>query len=121
MNGKGQLCDKYRAWLLLVTNVLAFSSADKRPALVCVDPAGISSMFFYHASIIIHDIFRTNRTDPNKSDTSSYLDLAPLYGSSLKDQLEIRTMQGGKLKADTFHEKRLLGQRAGGQCHAGPL
>lgn len=49
----------------------------------------------------------------NKSDTSSYLDLAPLYGSSLKDQLEIRTMKEGKIKPDTFHEKRLLGQPAG--------
>lgn len=77
------------------------------------NPAGISSMFFYHASIIIHDIFRTSRTDMNKSDTSSYLDLAPLYGSSLRDQLEIRTMKEGKLKPDTFHEKRLLGQPAG--------
>ncbi|OHW97456.1 linoleate diol synthase [Colletotrichum incanum] len=77
------------------------------------NPAGISSMLFYHASIIIHDIFRTNRTDMNKSDTSSYLDLAPLYGSSLKDQLEIRTMKEGRLKPDTFHERRLLGQPAG--------
>ncbi|KAF4461846.1 hypothetical protein FALBO_11355 [Fusarium albosuccineum] len=77
------------------------------------NPAGISSMLFYHAAIIIHDIFRTNRTDGNKSDTSSYLDLAPLYGSSLRDQLEIRTMKEGKLKPDTFHEKRLLGQPAG--------
>ncbi|KAG9253116.1 linoleate diol synthase, partial [Emericellopsis atlantica] len=75
--------------------------------------AGLSSMLFYHASIIIHDIFRTRRTDMNKSDTSSYLDLAPLYGSSLTDQLEIRTMVEGKLKPDTFHEKRLLGQPAG--------
>ncbi|KAL2753091.1 hypothetical protein ACRALDRAFT_2044747 [Sodiomyces alcalophilus JCM 7366] len=75
--------------------------------------AGISSMLFYHASIIIHDIFRTSRTDMNKTDTSSYLDLAPLYGSSLKDQLEVRTMKHGKLKPDTFHEKRLLGQPAG--------
>ncbi|KAI9146726.1 Psi-producing oxygenase A [Paramyrothecium foliicola] len=77
------------------------------------NPAGISSMLFYHASIIIHDIFRTSRTDMNKSDTSSYLDLAPLYGSSLRDQLAIRTMKEGKLKPDTFHEKRLLGQPAG--------
>ncbi|SPO03647.1 related to linoleate diol synthase [Cephalotrichum gorgonifer] len=77
------------------------------------NPAGISAMLFYHASIIIHDIFRTNREDMNKSDTSSYLDLAPLYGSSLRDQLEIRTMKGGRLKPDTFHEKRLLGQPAG--------
>ncbi|KAJ6137471.1 Cytochrome P450 [Penicillium samsonianum] len=72
------------------------------------NPAGISSMLFYHASIIIHDIFRTSRTDMNKSDTSSYLDLAPLYGSSLRDQLKIRTMKGGLLKPNTFHEKHLL-------------
>ncbi|KAI1259137.1 heme peroxidase [Xylariaceae sp. FL1019] len=77
------------------------------------NPAGISSMLFYHASIIIHDIFRTNRTDMNKSDTSSYLDLAPLYGSSLRDQVEVRTMKEGKLKPDTFHEKRLIGLPAG--------
>ncbi|TWU70930.1 hypothetical protein ED733_001561 [Metarhizium rileyi] len=77
------------------------------------NPEGISSMLFYHASIIIHDIFRTSRTDMAKSDTSSYLDLAPLYGSSLRDQLKIRTMSEGKLKPDTFHEKRLLGQPAG--------
>lgn len=77
------------------------------------NPAGISSMLFYHASVIIHDIFRTNRTDTNRSDTSSYLDLAPLYGSSLKDQLEIRTMKEGKLKPDTFHERRLIGQPPG--------
>ena len=75
--------------------------------------AGVSSMLFYHASIIIHDIFRTNRADTNISDTSSYLDLAPLYGSSLKEQLAIRTMKEGKLKPDTFAEKRLIGQPPG--------
>jgi linoleate 10R-lipoxygenase len=80
---------------------------------VNVNEAGLSSMLFYHAAIIIHDIFRTRRTDMNKSDTSSYLDLAPLYGSSLTDQLEIRTMKEGKLKPDTFHENGLLGQPAG--------
>ncbi|KAK1246403.1 hypothetical protein MKX08_000205 [Trichoderma sp. CBMAI-0020] len=77
------------------------------------NPAGLSAMLFYHATIIIHDIFRTSRTDGNKNDASSYLDLAPLYGSSLSDQLEIRTMKEGKLKPDTFSEKRLLGQPPG--------
>ncbi|KKY15413.1 putative prostaglandin g h synthase 2 cyclooxygenase pgh2 cox2 [Diplodia seriata] len=77
------------------------------------NPAGISSMLFYHATIIIHDIFRTNRFDNNISDTSSYLDLAPLYGSSLEDQLKIRTMEKGLLKPDTFHERRLIGQPPG--------
>ncbi|GLA37646.1 hypothetical protein AnigIFM63309_004597 [Aspergillus niger] len=77
------------------------------------NPAGISSVLFYHASIIIHDVFCTNWRDPNISDTSSYLDLAPLYGSSYEDQLRVRTMQRGMLKPDTFHEKRLLGQPPG--------
>lgn len=77
------------------------------------NPAGISSFLFYHATIIIHDIFRTNRLDPTISDTSSYLDLAPLYGSSLADQEKIRTFKGGLLKPDTFHEKRLLAQPPG--------
>ncbi|KAK8256469.1 hypothetical protein IWZ00DRAFT_541955 [Phyllosticta capitalensis] len=62
---------------------------------------------------IFADIFRTNRFDNNKSDTSSYLDLAPLYGSSLEDQLAIRTMERGLLKPDTFHERRLIGQPPG--------
>ncbi|PHH86123.1 hypothetical protein CDD83_10692 [Cordyceps sp. RAO-2017] len=77
------------------------------------NPAGISSMFFYHASIIIHDVFRTSPADGSRVETSSYLDLAPLYGSSLRDQLEVRTLRGGKLKPDAFHERRLLGQPVG--------
>ncbi|KAI5926181.1 heme peroxidase [Camillea tinctor] len=85
----------------------------RKPGEFKENPAGLSSVLFYHASIIIHDIFRTNRLDPNISDTSSYLDLAPLYGSSLEDQLKVRTMERGLLKPDTFHEKRLLGQPPG--------
>ncbi|TVY84743.1 Psi-producing oxygenase A [Lachnellula suecica] len=77
------------------------------------NPAGISAMLFYHATIIIHDVFRTSRKDANISDTSSYLDLAPLYGSSMEDQVAIRTMSEGLLKPDTFHEIRLLGQPPG--------
>ncbi|KAF2177884.1 prostaglandin G/H synthase 2/cyclooxygenase 2, pgh2/cox2 [Zopfia rhizophila CBS 207.26] len=77
------------------------------------NPAGLSSVLFYHATIIIHDIFRTSRKDHNISDVSSYLDLAPLYGSSFEDQMKVRTMERGLLKPDTFHEKRLLGQPPG--------
>lgn len=54
------------------------------------------------------DVFRTNRKDANISDTSSYLDLAPLYGSSQADQDKIRTFTNGEIKPDTFSEKRLL-------------
>jgi len=72
------------------------------------NPGGISSMLLYHASIITHDIFHTNRKDGDISETSSYLDLAPLYGSNQDQQNKVRTRIGGQLKPDTFHEKRLL-------------
>lgn len=59
------------------------------------------------------DIFRSNRHDSNISDTSSYLDLAPLYGSSVADQAKIRTFRNGMLKPDTYFEERLLAQPPG--------
>lgn len=71
-------------------------------------PNRISSMLFYLASIIIHDCFKTNRSDYNLSDTSSYLDLAPLYGSSWEEQKRMRTFKNGKIKPDCFSETRLL-------------
>ncbi|KAL8897030.1 MAG: hypothetical protein Q9207_007419, partial [Kuettlingeria erythrocarpa] len=77
------------------------------------NPAGLNSMLFYHATIIIHDIFRTNRRDANISDTSSYLDLSPLYGRNQEVQDTVRTFEDGKLKPDTFAEERLLGQPPG--------
>ncbi|KAL8711250.1 MAG: hypothetical protein Q9220_004395 [cf. Caloplaca sp. 1 TL-2023] len=77
------------------------------------NPAGINSMLFYHATIIIHDIFRTNRRDANISDTSSYLDLSPLYGRNQETQNSVRTFKDGLLKPDTFAEERLLGQPPG--------
>lgn len=72
-------------------------------------PNKISSMLFYLASIIIHDIFRTDHYDFNISNTSSYLDLAPLYGSNQQEQDTVRTFKDGKLKPDCFSEKRILG------------
>jgi len=71
-------------------------------------PNKISSMLFYLASIIIHDLFRTDHQNMFNSKTSSYLDLSPLYGSNLKEQLQMRTRFDGKLKADCFSESRLL-------------
>lgn len=50
-----------------------------------------------------------NHADFNQSDTSSYLDLAPLYGSVEEEQKLVRTFKDGKLKPDCFSEKRLLG------------
>lgn len=97
-------------------------------------PQKISSMLFYLATIIIHDLFRTVRwpfltaflsvsyfrvalvlimtkdhDDFNNSLTSSYLDLAPLYGSNQDEQDLVRTFKDGLLKPDCFSEKRILG------------
>ena len=77
--------------------------------------SGLSSMLIYHATIIIHDIFRTNEQDKNISDTSSYLDLSPLYGFNEETQRKVRDEKYklGLLKPDTFAEDRLLRQSPG--------
>lgn len=41
--------------------------------------------------------------------TSSYLDLSPLYGNNKVEQMAVRTFKDGKLKADCFSSKRILG------------
>ena len=61
----------------------------------------------------IQDIFRSNKDDRNISDTSSYLDLTPLYGRSRSHQEAVRLMQKGLLKPDSFAEERLLMQPPG--------
>jgi hypothetical protein len=71
-------------------------------------PNQISSVLFYMAAIITHDIFCTNSKDNTISDTSSYLDLSPLYGKNGDEQKLIRTFKDGKLKPDCFSEKRTL-------------
>jgi cytochrome P450 len=71
-------------------------------------PNRISSMLFYLASIIIHDLFKTNHQDFRISDTSSYLDLSPLYGSDGAEQKRMRTFKDGKIHPDSFSETRLL-------------
>ncbi|KAF5017298.1 hypothetical protein F66182_10796 [Fusarium sp. NRRL 66182] len=80
------------------------------------NPNNVSSILWYWATIIIHgivDLFWTNSKDPNQNDSSSYLDLAPLYGSTEKDRDSIRTFKDGKLKPDCFADKRLIGNPPG--------
>jgi linoleate 8R-lipoxygenase / 9,12-octadecadienoate 8-hydroperoxide 8R-isomerase len=71
-------------------------------------PNKISVILFYLASIIIHDLFRTDHSNFYNSQTSSYLDLAPLYGSNIDEQNVMRTHKDGKIKPDAFSEIRLL-------------
>jgi linoleate 10R-lipoxygenase len=48
---------------------------------------GNSSLAFAFASLVTHSLFRTNPFDWTTNDTSSYLDLSPLYGHSTSKHL----------------------------------
>lgn len=76
-------------------------------------PSKISSMLFYLATIIIHDIFHTDEKDNTRLKCSSYLDLGPLYGHNEDQQKTVRAFKDGLLKKDVFAESRLLGQPPG--------
>ncbi|CAE7179209.1 unnamed protein product [Rhizoctonia solani] len=72
-------------------------------------PAGVSSLLFSFAVLIIHSLFRTSPSSVYINDTSSYLDLSPLYGHSLEGQMKVRRNDGtGRLYEDVFAENRLL-------------
>ncbi|TFK39791.1 linoleate diol synthase [Crucibulum laeve] len=72
-------------------------------------PGGLSSLMFSFAALVIHSVFRTSHTDPNINETSSYVDLAPLYGNNQEDQNRVRMRDGrGLLHPDVFAEDRLL-------------
>ncbi|KAG5978462.1 hypothetical protein E4U55_006209 [Claviceps digitariae] len=77
------------------------------------NPNNVSSIMWYWATIVIHDLFWTNSKDPNQNDSSSYLDLSPLYGNSKESRDSIRTFKDGKLKPDVFADKRLIGNPPG--------
>lgn len=54
-------------------------------------------------------MFRTSHENVNINETSSYVDLAPLYGHNQEAQDKVRKRDGrGLLHADTFAEDRLL-------------
>jgi linoleate 10R-lipoxygenase len=72
-------------------------------------PAGLSSMMFSFAALVIHSVFRTSHYDVNINETSSYVDLSPLYGHNQAAQDKVRVRDGrGLLYPDVFAEDRLL-------------
>ncbi|KAG8753435.1 hypothetical protein FRC11_007438 [Ceratobasidium sp. 423] len=72
-------------------------------------PGGNSSLTFAFASLVTHSLFRTDPSDWGKNNTSSYLDLSPLYGSNQAEQDLVRAKDGrGLLHPDTFSEGRLV-------------
>ncbi|KAJ4474426.1 heme peroxidase [Lentinula aciculospora] len=78
-------------------------------------PGGVSSLFFALADLIIHSIFNTKPQNPTVNNTSSYLDLSVLYGSSEKEVQSVRRKDDkgrpdgvGRLYEDVFADGRLL-------------
>ncbi|KAJ6467001.1 heme peroxidase [Mycena sanguinolenta] len=72
-------------------------------------PGGISSLFFAFADLVIHSVFNTSPRDSTINLTSSYLDLAILYGNSQAEQDSVRNKDGrGRLYDDVFADSRLL-------------
>lgn len=67
-------------------------------------------MTFAYASLVTHQLFRTDPMDMTKNNTSSYLDLSVLYGTSQAQQDDVRDKKKGLglLYPDAFAEDRLL-------------
>ena len=64
---------------------------------------------FNFAALVIHTCFRTSHTDWTINETSSYVDLSPLYGVDQTQQDMVRARDGrGSLHKDVFAEDRLL-------------
>ncbi|KAI8981356.1 heme peroxidase [Trametes punicea] len=73
-------------------------------------PNGNSSLTFAFASLVTHQLFNTDLRDMTKNNTSSYLDLSILYGTSQEEQYAVRERESGRglLYPDAFHEDRLI-------------
>ncbi|PPQ85481.1 hypothetical protein CVT25_006638 [Psilocybe cyanescens] len=70
---------------------------------------GMSSLIFAFASIVTHSLFRTDTQNIYINNTSSYLDLSPVYGCNQTEQDQVRNKALGRglLYPDTFSEARL--------------
>ncbi|KAI0756453.1 heme peroxidase [Daedaleopsis nitida] len=73
-------------------------------------PGRNSSLTFAYASLVTHQLFRTDPRDPTMNNTSSYLDLSILYGTSQAEQDAVRDKESGRglLYPDAFSEERLI-------------
>ncbi|THH03822.1 hypothetical protein EW145_g5979 [Phellinidium pouzarii] len=74
-------------------------------------PAGLSSLFFAFADLVIHSCFNTSHSQWGINNASSYLDLSPLYGSGSPagENEKVRRNDGtGRLWNDVFADSRPL-------------
>jgi len=72
-------------------------------------PGGFSSLMFAFAALVTLSLFRTNSQDSWINETSSYLDLSPLYGTNQIEQDSVRDKRQGRglLHNDSYAEQRL--------------
>ncbi|EKM48647.1 uncharacterized protein PHACADRAFT_214715 [Phanerochaete carnosa HHB-10118-sp] len=89
----------------LVFDALLRSRGDFKP-----HPGRNSSLTFAFASLVTHTLFRTAPTDMTVNNTTSYLDLSPLYGTTQAEQDLVRNRGAGRglLWNDAFAEDRLV-------------
>ncbi|KAF8192977.1 heme peroxidase [Pholiota molesta] len=70
---------------------------------------GLSSLTFAFGTLVIHTVFRSALQNPTMNETSSYIDLAPLYGDDIAGQMSVRNQTGrGLLAPDCFVDERVL-------------
>ncbi|KAF9465862.1 heme peroxidase [Collybia nuda] len=72
---------------------------------------GLSSLTFAFGTLVIHSVFFTDRGSASiNNKTSSYFDLAPLYGDlpSQKDEIRDKGQGRGLLHPDCFADTRML-------------
>ncbi|CAG8680462.1 12861_t:CDS:2, partial [Acaulospora colombiana] len=63
-------------------------------------------------TMLANDYYRS-ADDPSINKVSSYLDLSPLYGRNVEEQMSVRQGRLGLLKPDTFFDQRIILQPPG--------
>ncbi|CAO1625574.1 unnamed protein product [Parajaminaea phylloscopi] len=69
---------------------------------------GLNSLFTAFATFVIHNCFETEHARPWVNQTSSYVDLAPLYGNNQEQQDSVRTHIMGGLHPDVLASPRIF-------------
>jgi hypothetical protein len=95
---------------------LVFDQLMKRTGPFREHPSGLNRLFFSFATIVIHEIFQTSRTDPWINETSSYVDLSTLYGNTDNEQQRVRTYKDGTIFPDSIASERILMMPPGVVC-----
>ena len=87
---------------------LVYDQLLKRSGPFREHPSGLNRFFFSFATVVIHEIFQTSRTNPWINETSGYVDLSTLYGNTEKEQKRVRTYENGKLFPDSVASERIM-------------